>query len=90
MPNHNSTRLASTDGERLRMARQAEANAKLKRLLPNYRREKPDEAEPRSRRVQLLVKPSIYKHLRIIANEESVSINQIAERVFIRLIANHK
>ena len=82
--------LASNDTEREKMAKQAEANAKLKRLQPNCRREKPDDAEPRSRRVQLLVKPSIYEQLRIIANEENVSVNQIAERAFLRLIENHK
>ncbi len=81
--------LASNDTEREKMAKQAEANAKLKRQLPNCRRENPDDAEPRSRRVQLLVKPSIYDQLRIIANEENVSVNQIAERAFLRLIETH-
>ena len=87
---HNNTRLASSDEERERMAQRAEANRKLFRKQPNFRREKCDGAEPRSRRVQLLVKPSIFEKLQSIATETNVSINQIAERAFLSYIENHK
>ena len=78
--------LASNDTEREKMAKQAEENAKLKRQLPNCRRENCDAVESRSRRVQLLVKPSIYDHLKKLADVECVSVNQIAERAFLRFI----
>ncbi len=78
--------LASNDTEREKMAKQAEENAKLKRKLPICRRENCDAVESRSRRVQLLVKPSIYDRLQKIADFECVSVNQIAERAFLRFI----
>ena len=90
MKNHNTTRLASSEKERLKMAKQAEENAKLIRQQPNFRREKSDSAEPRSRRMQLLVKPSIHDRLQEIAREENVSVNQIAERSFLSYVENHK
>ena len=90
IPKYNNTPIASSEKERLKMARQAEANQKLIRQQPNFRREKSDSAEPRSRRVQLLLKPSIYDRLQEIAREENVSVNQIAERAFLSYAENHK
>ena len=90
IPKINNAPIASSEKERLKMARQAEANRKLIRQQPNFRREKSDSAEPRSRRMQLLVKPSIYDRLQEIARKESVSVNQIAERAFMSYAEKHK
>ena len=68
------------------MPRQAEATAKRIRNQTSFRCENYDAVESRSRRVQLLVKPSIYDYLKKISDAECMSVNQIAERAFLHFI----
>lgn len=86
MSNRLNTNYPSSDRECHQMSRQSEATAKRIRKQTGFRRVNKDDAEIRSRRVQLLVKPSIYERLLKIAAEENVSVNQMAERSFLRLI----
>ncbi len=83
-----TTRLARTEEERRQMKRTAAANAKLFTRHPGSPREKPD-GEARSRRMQLLVKPSIFAVLQSIATNDGISINQVCERAFLEYVKNH-
>lgn len=83
-----TTRLARTNEERRQMRRTAAANAKLFTRHPGSPREKPD-GEARSRRVQLLVKPSVFAALQAVATDDGVSVNQICERAFLEYVKNH-
>lgn len=83
-----TTRLAQTEEERQQMKRTAAANAKLFTRRPGSPREKPD-GEARSRRVQLLVKPSVFAALQTVAADDGISINQVCERAFLEYVKNH-
>ena len=50
----------------------------------------PNKRETRSRRVQLLLKPSIHDALVRLANMEGDSVNNIAELAFLAYIRKHK
>ena len=84
----NTTRLAQTEEERRQMKRTATANAKLFKRHPDWHREKPD-GEARSRRMQLLVKPSVFGALQAVAADEGISVNQLCERAFLEYVKNH-
>ena len=79
---------ARTKEERRQMKRTAAMNAKLFTRRTDSHREKPD-GEARSRRVQLLVKPSVFTTLQAAATNEGVSVNQICERAFLEYVQNH-
>ena len=83
-----TTRLARTVAERRQMKRTAAANAKLFTRHPGSPREKPD-GEARSRRVQLLVKPTVFAALQAAAADDGISVNQVCERAFQKYIKNH-
>ncbi len=83
-----TTRLAQTEEERQQMKRTAVANAKLFTRRPESPREKPD-GEARSRRMQLLVKPSIFAVLQAVAADDGISVNQVCERAFLEYVQNH-
>ena len=77
-----------TKEERRRMKRTAAMNAKLFTRRPGSPREKPD-GEARSRRMQLLVKPSIFAALQTAAADDGISVNQICERAFLEYVQKH-
>ena len=81
-------KLAQTEEERRQMQRIATANAKLFKRHPDWHREKPD-GEARSRRMQLLVKPSVFTALQSIAASDGISVNQLCERAFLDYVQNH-
>ena len=83
-----TNRLAQSKEERRRMARTAKANAKLFKHHPDWHREKPD-GETRSRRMQLLVKPSVFAALHAAAATDGVSVNQVCERAFLEYVQKH-
>ncbi len=83
-----TSRLARTEEERRQMKRSATMNAKLFERRPDSHREKPD-GEARSRRVQLLVKPSVFAALQATAANEGVSVNQLCERAFLEYVKQH-
>lgn len=87
-PNKTS-RLARTEEERRQMVRTAKSNAQFFSRRPDWHREKPD-GEARSRRVQLLVKPSVFAALQEAAANECVSVNQLCERAFVEYIQKHE
>ena len=79
---------ARTKEERRRMKRIAAMNAKLFERRPGSYREKPD-GEARSRRMQLLVKPSVFTALQAAAANDGISVNQICERAFLEYVQKH-
>ena len=79
---------ARTREERRRMKRTATMNAKLFTWRTGSPREKPD-GEARSRRMQLLVKPSIFAALQSVAANDGISVNQICERAFLEYVQKH-
>ena len=83
-----TSRLAQSEEEHRQMVRTAKANAKLFEHRPDWHREKPD-GEARSRRVQLLVKPSVFTVLQSIAADDGISVNQLCERAFLEYVQNH-
>ena len=69
-------------------ARIAAHNARFKSAPPTPPEyfAKPDTEETRSRRVQLLVKPSIYKRIRGIAHWQKQSVNNLFEEILTEYI----
>lgn len=76
-----------SDADRARIAAE---NAQYKDA-PKWKTRAPmDNAEPRSRRVQLLMKPSIYEALQEIASVNAKSINNLMEEAARLLIEDYK
>ena len=72
-------------------ARRAEQNARFRSAPPTPPEyfAKPDTEEPRSRRVQLLIKPSIYKEIRGIAHWKRQSVNNLMEEILADYLKTH-
>lgn len=72
-------------------ARIAEHNARFKsapQTPPEYFA-KPNKEEPRSRRVQLLVRPSVYTSIREIAHWRLQSVNNLIEEILSDYLKTH-
>jgi len=69
----------------------AERNARFRSAPPTPPEyfAKPDTEEARSRRVQLLVKPSIYKEIRGIAHWKRQSVNNLMEEILAEYLNEH-
>ena len=72
-------------------ARIAEQNARFRSAPPTPPEyfAKPDTEETRSRRVQLLIKPSIYKEIRGIAHWKRQSFNNLIEEILADYLKTH-
>lgn len=72
-------------------ARIAEHNARFRSAPPTPPEyfAKPDAEETRSRRVQLLIKPSIYKEIRGIAHWKRQSVNNLLEEILADYLKTH-
>lgn len=55
----------------------------LKRYFEEYCRENPFYIEKRSRRVQLLMQPTLYEKIRLRAIKEETSVNDVINNVLI-------
>lgn len=74
-----------SDADRARIAAE---NAQYKDA-PKWNTRAPMDAEPRSRRVQLLMKPSIYNALQEIARANGQSINNLIETAAQQIIEDN-
>ncbi|MBR4428687.1 MAG: hypothetical protein IKS78_04955 [Clostridia bacterium] len=87
-PERRQRKPAQDAAEAEERARIAAHNARFKSAPPTPPEyfAKPDTEETRSRRVQLLVKPSIYKRIRGIAHWQKQSVNNLFEEILTEYI----